>query len=360
MGWGILGDIVDAVVDVAEDGVDALEDAVDAGLDAIEDAARAIEEALDLALDAIEDAIEDVGDALGELGEDIADVAEGAWDTFEELAQDAWETVASGVEEAWEELSELVEDAWEAASGVVEDAIDELGDFVEDAWNALEDTAAAAWNAVENAAEDAWERTVAAVEGAAGALANMVELSVEIMDRVVEFIVDAAKSAWVLIKQLGACLGGIVILKLVKLDNAIENFWKVPKLLPASYRQAIEPLFGDRSFWNVWYIDDARLAADWYNDTTDAMTMSGVTIGGATLSHLIYLTDSWDPADASDRELMAHELVHVVQYRRLVTDQAFGCAYGVGYMKADFDYRKNAMEAVAYDFTDRNRALIAV
>jgi hypothetical protein len=48
----------------------------------------------------------------------------------------------------------------------------------------------------------------------------------------------------------------------------------------------------------------------------------------------------------------------VLQYRRLITDQSFGCAYGVGYMEAGFDYRKNQMEAVAYDFTDANGALI--
>jgi hypothetical protein len=88
------------------------------------------------------------------------------------------------------------------------------------------------------------------------------------------------------------------------------------------------------------------------------MTMSGVTLAGVTLSHLIYITEPWDPNDDTDRVLMAHELVHVLQYRRLVTDQAFGCAYGVGYMEAGFDYRKNRMEAVAYDFTGANRDLI--
>ncbi len=114
----------------------------------------------------------------------------------------------------------------------------------------------------------------------------------------------------------------------------------------------------DRSFWNVWYIDDARLAADKYNDTTDAMTMSGVTLAGVTLSHLIYLTEPWDPNADDDRKLMAHELVHVLQYRRLITDPAFGCAYGVGYMEAGFDYEKNPMEEAAITFVNDNSAVI--
>jgi hypothetical protein len=119
-------------------------------------------------------------------------------------------------------------------------------------------------------------------------------------------------------------------------------------------------VFGDRSFWNVWYIDDARLAADWYNDTTDAMTMSGVTLAGATLTHLIFLTAPWDQFDNNDRKLMAHELIHVLQYRRLITDPAFGCAYGVGYMEAGFDYAKNPMEAVAFKFESDNAAALAI
>lgn len=348
----------DDFVEGAGAAVDWIGDAAEDGIDALADAAEAVEEALDEALDAIADAVEEVGDALADLGADIADIAEEAWDEFEGLADDAWDTVSSGVEAAWEGLSDGIEAAWEAAAAVAEDGWEDLSAFAEGAWSELSEGAEAAWEAVDRAAEAAWERAVAAAEGMAGQLADLAELSVELMDRLVEFIVDIARTAVDLIKKLGACVGGIVILQLAKTDNLVENFWKTPKQLPASFRTAIEPVFGGRSFDNVWYIDDARLAADWYNDETDAMTMSGATLAGVTLDHLIFVTSPWNPQDPEARKLMAHELIHVLQYRRLVTDPSFGCAYGVGFMEAGFDYAKNPMEDSAYRFVRQNETAI--
>jgi hypothetical protein len=252
----------------------------------------------------------------------------------------------------------LVEDAWESAARVVDDLLNTLTEGVETAWDQLANGAEQAWEALATASETAWNAAAAAVEGAAGTLVDMIEVSIELMVRVVEFFGELIAEAWELIKRLGACLAGILILQITKADNVIENFWKVPKPLPGSYRTDIEPVFGGKSFWNVWYIDDARLAADWYNDSTSAMTMSGITLAGVTLSHLIFLTRPWNGTDNADRELMAHELVHVLQYRRLVTDPAFGCAYGIGYEESGFDYWAHPMENAARDFVTANSALI--
>lgn len=55
---------------------------------------------------------------------------------------------------------------------------------------------------------------------------------------------------------------------------------------------------------------------------------------------------------------MAHELVHVMQYRRLITEPAFACAYGIGYADAGFDYATNPFEKAAYDFVTANAGTI--
>ncbi|MEA2024517.1 MAG: DUF4157 domain-containing protein [Actinomycetota bacterium] len=349
---GGIGDVVDAIGDTAEDAIDAVEEAVGDAVDAVDDA-------LDDVFDAIEDTLDEMSDSLGDLGADIGDIADDAWDSFADFAENAWDTTAAGLEDALDALAQGVEDGWEAASAAIEATWEGLEAAVESGWSELSEVAEATWERIEQASEEAWETATAAVLGAAGALAGLVEMSIELMARVVEFLGDLAEQAWELIKQLGACMAGVLILQITKTDNVVENFWKVPKLLPASYRADIEPFFGDRSFWNVWYIEDARLAADWYNDTTDAMTMSGVTLAGVTLSHLIFLTDPWNESNGEDRKLMAHELVHVLQYRRLVTDPAFGCAYGIGYENAGFDYFSHPMETAAYDFVSANAAAIA-
>ncbi len=88
----------------------------------------------------------------------------------------------------------------------------------------------------------------------------------------------------------------------------------------------------------MWYIDDAPGGCD------------------VVASHL--LTRPWDETDNADRELMAHELVHVLRYRRLVTHPAFGCAYGIGFEESGFDYWAHPMENAARDFVTANAALI--
>ena len=88
------------------------------------------------------------------------------------------------------------------------------------------------------------------------------------------------------------------------------------------------------------------------------MTFAGVTIAGVTLNNVIFVGPAFDQAAADSRQLLCHELVHVLQYRRFVTEPAFACAYGIGYANAGFDYRSNPMEAEAYDFVDAHAPAI--
>lgn len=88
------------------------------------------------------------------------------------------------------------------------------------------------------------------------------------------------------------------------------------------------------------------------------MTFAGVTLSGISVSNVIFLDNPWDETNDDDRRLMTHELVHVLQYRRFVTESAFACAYGIGYAQAGFDYRANPLEDEAFDFVTANNAAI--
>lgn len=107
-------------------------------------------------------------------------------------------------------------------------------------------------------------------------------------------------------------------------------------------------------------MEDASLTANWFTEgtPTDGMTFAQVTLAGITLTNIIFLADPWDSTNSDDRRLMAHELFHVMQYRRLISEPAFACTYGIGYAEAGFDYRRNPFEATAYVFVDTNSATI--
>jgi hypothetical protein len=45
---------------------------------------------------------------------------------------------------------------------------------------------------------------------------------------------------------------------------------------------------------------------------------------------------------------MVHEVTHVDQYRRFHFEDAFACAYGVGFVQSGFDYATNPIEAEAF------------
>ncbi len=45
---------------------------------------------------------------------------------------------------------------------------------------------------------------------------------------------------------------------------------------------------------------------------------------------------------------MVHEVAHVEQYRRFRAEDAFACAYGMGYIESGFDYATNPIEAEAF------------
>ena len=378
MGWGIFGDVVDAVGDAVEEGADwvagaaedaaeavgdavdavgeAIGDAAEAVGDALEDAVDAIGDAAEEALDAIEDAVDDALEAIGDAADDVWDAAEEVWDHVTSVAEDAWEAVASGVEEAWETVTEAAEDAWTAIS-----------DAVEDAWQAVSDAAEEAWNAVVDAAEEAWERAEAIVSAGIDAMATAYEWAVDAAARAIEWLGGLIVDLGELFLQLTACLAGQVVYRIAKAGNIIGNIHKPPKLLPGGFRSDVVEVFGGGAaaraintadFALVLYIDDALLSANWFSSGTDAMSFGATSYLGVTLGGLIYLDDPWDSTANGDRELMAHELVHTRQYRRFINETGFACAYGIGFAQSGFDYRTNPLEEEAYDFVAANAASI--
>ncbi len=70
---------------------------------------------------------------------------------------------------------------------------------------------------------------------------------------------------------------------------------------------------------------------------------------GQTFGYRVYLRDPFDETNASQIELLAHELVHSRQYQARGASYArFGRDYFLGWYDAGFSYRQNRMEKEAY------------
>jgi hypothetical protein len=378
MGWGIVGDVFDAVGDAVEEGAewvagaaedaagavvdaagdvaDAVGDAAEAVGGAIEDAAQAIAEAAEDAVDALESAAEDALEALEQGAAAVADMADDAWDHVTDVAEDAWDAVAGAVEDAWEVVSDTVEASWDALVAAVEDA-----------WEAVEGAASDAWDWAVGTAEAAWDRATEIVEAGIDELSKAYEWAVEAMALAIEWLGGVFVEIGQLFLQLGACIAGQVVYRVAKAGNIIANIYKPPKLLSADFQSDMVRVFGGSTlskvvntsdFALVVYVDDALLSANWFSDGTDAMTFGMTSIGGVTVGGLIYTDKPWRETVDDDRVLMAHELVHTTQYRRFINESGFACAYGIGFAQADFDYASNPLEAQAFTFTDANETAI--
>lgn len=348
----VAGDIVDTAGDIIDEAGEALGDAAEAIGDAFEEAGEAIGEAIEdigeAVADAVEEAIDAVGEAIEDAAEAIAETAEDIWDHVTDIAEDAWEAAAGAAEDTWEAVAGAAEDAWEAIAQAAEDTWEEIANAAEEVWEATED-----------AAEAAWEAGGAAIEAIGDGIAEAYEWSVDAAEAAAEWLWGRIVDLGELLLQLGACLGGQVVYQLAKSGNVLANFFNPPKLLPAAFRADMEALF-NTGFGTVFFVDDASLTANWFAEgtPTDGMTFAHAVFAGITVNNIIFIASPWDQTVPDDRTLMAHELFHVMQYRRLITEPAFACAYGIGYAEAGFDYRKNPFEDSAYKFVTDNEASI--
>jgi ElaB/YqjD/DUF883 family membrane-anchored ribosome-binding protein len=345
---GLLGDLVDAAEDVGEGIADAVGDAVDAGVDAVEDAADAVGDAFEDALDAIGEAAEDVIDALGDLAGDALDAAEDVYDAFAQLAEEAWDGATQIVEDGIDKLVDAAETAFEEIVSAAEDAYHALEEAAEAAWEAIEDAAEELWDGIQSAAESVVEGVAAAIEHVYDAAASTYEHALDAIERTLEWLGDLIKDVVQAIAMLGACLAGIIVHNLAEADNIVTNFWKAPKKLSQAMKDEAKPFVPNVPLDSVYYVDEANLSANHFGKNADAMTFMNLEIAGVNLGYMVYIDDKFDDTIKKDRGLMVHELTHVDQYRKFKFEDAFACAYGVGFANAGFSYEKNPLEAEAF------------
>jgi hypothetical protein len=257
-------------------------------------------------------------------------------DTVSAAAEAAWESVASAVDRAWDGVCAAVEAAWDAVVMVVE----------------------AAWNAVTQALEAAWNVLVLAAELAISAALLVYETALRVLASVVEWLWELMQGIAELMKALGACAAGELVLQIAKSDNAIENAFKPLIGLSADIKRRLRAVFPDDNFDNVYCIEEARLSADHYKSGTDGMTFAAALTPMGP-GYVLYLKPRFNFELPDFKRLLCHELIHVRQYRRLGGEMAFACAYGIGYADAGFDYEKNPLEDEAYEFVKQREERIA-
>ena len=345
---GLFGDIVDAVEDAAEAVGEAIEDAVEDTVDAVEDVVEAIGDVAEDAVDALGDLAEDALDALGEFAEDALETAEDVFEAFAELAEEAVEGAVDIVEDGWNAIADAAEDAWEAIEDAAESAWESIEDAAEEAWENITEAVEDLWESAQQAVETVVEAAADAVEQLADAAARGYEAAMDAVERTLTWLGDLVKDIAYAIAMLGACLAGIIVHSLAEADNILLNFWRTPKTLSPTMRAEAAPLFPDVPLERVLYVENATLSANHFSSGTDAMTFSHVEIAGVNFAYMIYVDDVIDETDPIDRGLMIHELVHVDQYRKFGFEDAFACAYGVGFAGAGFSYENNPLEAEAF------------
>jgi ABC-type transporter Mla subunit MlaD len=345
---GLFGDIVDAVEDAAEAVGEAMEDAVEDTVDAVEDVVEAIGDVAEEAVDALGDLAEDALDALGELAEDALDTAEDVYEAFADLADEAVEGAVDLVEDGWNALADAAEDAWESIEDAAEEAWESIEDAAEEAWENITEAVEDLWDGAQRAVETVVEAAADAVEHLADAAASAYEAAVDAVERTLTWLGDLIKDIAYAIAMLGACLAGIIVHNLAEADNILLNFWRTPKKLSPLMQAEAAPLFPDVPLDRVLYVENATLSANHFKSGTDAMTFSHVEIAGVNFAYMIYVDDVIDDSVLDDRALMIHELVHVDQYRKFGFEDAFACAYGIGFAAAGFSYENNPLEAEAF------------
>lgn len=146
-----------------------------------------------------------------------------------------------------------------------------------------------------------------------------------------------------ILKLFGGCEGGKIVYKLVKkwteeLNKDAPSLKLEPKLIEVlkEYAQLIDL---DR----VRLTSNAELPPDWF-----APNYAGITFG-----YKIYFRHTFDSSDKDHIKFIVHEIYHVDQFRRYGSFNNFACAYGKGYVDADFSYENNQLEKDANGFEDR-------
>ena len=351
-------DVAGDAWEAGEQLIDEAGDAIQEGIDALEEAAEELEDLAEDATDAIEDAADWLADEAGDLWTDLVAETGDIFAALEEFAEEQWQDAGHFVDGIVDTVTDAIEEAWEHVARSVEQAWEGLAAAAESAWHAATDAIERAWEEAAAGVERAWRIIEAAALGVAHVAVKLYESALDLAESLAQFVWDIIQGIGQFLVALGACLGGEIIYQIAKADNIIANQLRPYLQIPPSVRTRLAGVFPGKDFANVFFVDQALLAANHFKSGTEGMTFGMLYSTLGIPGNALYLKPKFDFSQANFKRLLVHELVHVLQYRQFGHELAFACAYGIGYVKAGFDYKKNPLEAQAYDFVTRNQTVI--
>lgn len=147
------------------------------------------------------------------------------------------------------------------------------------------------------------------------------------------------------LEEHGGCAGGRLIYYAAQTTVQLANWTRDKHRISAETRARLQPLFPELDLDKVEYKMCCSLPGNWFTSADEVEAM--------TFGYMLYFKDSDVEQTTSGLNTLMHELVHVEQVRRLGSEHAFACEYGIGYLAGG--YRNNPLEEEAYDFVDANR-----
>jgi hypothetical protein len=138
---------------------------------------------------------------------------------------------------------------------------------------------------------------------------------------------------------------GVAVYQVAKHCARIANGRRSTLPLPPDVVMRVKEILPDLELDRVRLRPHATLPANWWPGRARFSAMA--------FGYTIYLSDSFDPDSQACRRLLLHELVHADQVRRLGDSETrFASWYGRGFLAAR-SYRKNPLEAEAFEVVER-------
>jgi Domain of unknown function (DUF4157) len=152
-----------------------------------------------------------------------------------------------------------------------------------------------------------------------------------------------------ILRAIGGCAGGKVIYDTAETALKVRHPVRKRRRLMPETAVRLQPLYAGLDLRSVTFITSASFPANWFQSPDQTLAM--------TFGSQIWF--KWKRSHVEETEegllVLMHELVHVLQFRRLGSSKsAFACAYGLGYLSVG-DYASNPLEAEAFRFMENNR-----
>ncbi len=349
MSW--ISEAANGVADGASDGAAVVADQWDSATDALSDPEAWIAGQASASWDLIESAggnlFDPVTDALGApLGEivdldDIVAVMENAAETIPDVVVDVAAGALAAIPEQYADALSHAVEAWDR---VLADVDRRFEDIVEDVMRAA------------TALEGILQTTLSRLSEAIEQTAQMLDLLTRMLEGLIYFLGRALRCLVDLVAILGGCVGGTVAYYVWKATVVIANSIEPIRQIPEKLQKFLQPVFPEFSTYqnawlgwsNIWLVEDA-----WIGGMAGAAFV-GVTYKGIRLSSVVYVDLPLDLRLYGHVSNVAHELEHVRQMTRFVSERAFACAYGAGWLMGG-GYAQNPFERAAFELECRQR-----